>query len=147
MRSAANFSLDVSLPFATRLKVKTLIVVVDDSRQNGNLLCRILRGAGYDSVDLLSGPELFGFLGTAARPDLIILDLMMPEMDGMECLTQIRKTPLYRDIPVVMFTADSSAAHQHDAKLLGAQEYMVKGVVRVEDLLSTIRKYAPQVNT
>ena len=134
---------DISYGVCCAPRVNTLIVVVDDSHENASLLCRLLRRVGYESIDLPSGLELLGFLRSAARPDLVILDMMMPEMDGMECLTAMRKDPRYRDIPVVMFSADSSISRQIDAKRLGAQEYMVKGAVMVDELLSTIRRYAP----
>ena len=120
----------------------SLIVVVDDSPENSSLLCRLLRRVGYDSVAMPSGLELLGYLSHDIKPNLVILDLMMPVMDGMECLTAMRSNPKWQDIPVVMYSADSSAARQADARRLGAQGYMVKGSVMIDELLSTVQQFA-----
>ena len=71
--------------------MNNLIVVVDDSHENAVLLCRLLRRVGYDSIEMPSGPELFAYLQYAVTPDLVILDMMMPEMDGIECLSAIQE--------------------------------------------------------
>jgi CheY-like chemotaxis protein len=73
------------------------------------------------------GHELFSFLeSTVVAPDLIILDINMPGVDGVSCLKRLKMAQDYADIPVVMFTTGTRPEDINSAKKLGALEYISK---------------------
>jgi CheY-like chemotaxis protein len=119
-----------------------VILIVDDSRDNATALARLLRRAGYESACLDCGPELFTHLREHDKPRLIILDLMMPQIDGFECLKQLRARADWQDIPVLIYSADFDHDHLRQTMDLGAQDYVVKGTKSWDELLAVITKHA-----
>lgn len=86
-----------------------------------------------------------GFDGLAAlkneRPDIILLDIMMPKMNGLEVLKQIKADPQYKDLPVVMLTNLGDRAEDIErCKGFGAEDYWVKVNIKLEDITSNIAK-------
>jgi len=119
------------------------IFVVDDEPANVTLITRILRRAGYQSVrgfsDSLEALEML----THASPDLIMLDLRMPHLDGLTFLRKVRdQTPATEFVPVIVLTADASRAALRQALEEGADEFVTKPfdndevLLRVRNLLS-----------
>lgn len=104
------------------------ILVVDDEPANLGVLNALLRPHFYVQV-ARSGVEALRVLGTVPGPDLILLDVMMPEMDGYAVLAHIHQLPASRDIPVILVTAmDSREDEQHGLEL-GAADYIAKPIV------------------
>ena len=119
-----------------------LILIVDDQIDAGRPLALLMKHLGHRGVCMTSGEEALAFM-RKDRPDLMILDVMMPGMDGMEVLRHVRNDPATQRVPVVMFSAVSDPAFQEHAKLKGANDYWVKASIqfetvkhRVEQLLS-----------
>ena len=83
---------------------KTTIMVVDDNPDIINIVKTILEGKGYNVVGAYSGQELLTHLENQ-KPDLIILDIMMPQMDGLEVLTRLKGATETSSIPVILLTA------------------------------------------
>jgi CheY-like chemotaxis protein len=79
----------------------TRILVVDDDRDHVELLCEILRDAGYSVEGVCDGRAALARLRQGPRPDLITLDLIMPEMDGWQFVAELKATPALAEIPVV----------------------------------------------
>lgn len=107
-------------------EVRTLIV--DDSSVMRKIVERALRQAGLDPLVVLeagSGTEGLDVL-KAKQVDLILSDINMPSMDGLEFLRQIRSQNLAPGVPVVMITTESSEEHVKQAILAGAQGYIRK---------------------
>ena len=107
-------------------EVRTLIV--DDSSVMRKIVERALRQAGLDSLvvhEACSGTEGLEML-KAAQVDLILSDINMPSMDGLEFLRQIRAQNLAPGVPVVMITTESSEEHVKQAILAGAKGYIRK---------------------
>jgi two-component system chemotaxis response regulator CheY len=107
-------------------EVRTLIV--DDSSVMRKIVERALRQAGLDPLvvhEAGSGIEGLDLL-RAKRVDLIVSDINMPSMDGLEFLRQIRAQNLAPGVPVVMITTESSEEHVKQAILAGAQGYIRK---------------------
>jgi hypothetical protein len=76
-------------------------------------------------------------------PDVILLDLMMPEMDGFEFLAQLRKNKAWRSIPVIVVTAKTLTAADHK-RLKGSVEMLVaKGADEIETILASLKKFLP----
>ena len=101
------------------------ILVVDDNADLNFVLARLLRRLGH-TVDVAdSGEAALGFLSTAL-PSLVILDLMMPGMDGNEVLRRMRAEPRTAAVPVAVYTAINDAAMRDHVLSKGAQDYWVK---------------------
>jgi putative two-component system response regulator len=112
------------------------ILVVDDEPANVLLLTRILNRAGYR--DVISAPEPFRVpdMIAAARPDILLLDLRMPGMSGLELLEILRlRIPADEFMPVVVLTADDSAASRQRALSLGASDFLTKPLDGIEVVL------------
>ncbi|MCL7979791.1 MAG: response regulator [marine benthic group bacterium] len=103
------------------------IAVVDDESGVRNGLTRLLRSAGFDSDAYAGGAEFLDDLATA-RPDGLILDLRMPEMDGFELLDRLADSG--RDIPVVILTSFPSAETRHRALRAGVVAFLEKPAER-----------------
>ena len=115
------------------------VLVVDDNQDTCELLARILRRAGHDAACETSPAAALDHVRRDA-PDLVVLDVMMPGMTGLEVLRAIRAEPALAALPVVMFTALSDEKTRSEARRLGATGYVVKGTGWV-DLHAEIQKH------
>lgn len=102
------------------------VLVVDDNHDTCELLARILRRGGHDADRETSAAAALDHLRTST-PDLIIADVMMPEMNGLDLLTTIRTDPANHTIRVVVFSALSDKRTREEALRRGADGYVVKG--------------------
>jgi PleD family two-component response regulator len=121
------------------------ILVVDDSEDFRDLTEAALLSAGYtDVITADSAWEALKILdigGTADQLlpiDLVLLDIIMPEMDGIETCARIRNDPRYGDLPIVMVTALDDMDHLANAFVAGATDYLIKPINRVE-LVARVR--------
>ena len=104
------------------------VLIVDDSSGMRKIVERALRQAGLNLtrvVEAGSGREGLEALGRD-RPDLIVSDINMPSMDGLEFLRQIQSQGLAQGVPVVMITTESGEEHVREALAAGAQGYIRK---------------------
>ena len=97
------------------------ILVVDDNDMNLMLLSKILELEGYQVTTALNGLEAIRAVGEQT-PDLAILDVMMPDMDGYELCRKLRQPPFDKKIPIVMLTAMSGDKDRQQALDAGANE-------------------------
>lgn len=109
---------------------KPLILVVDDSPVNIDLLLDILK-AEYRFGVAKNGLKVFEYLGKN-KPDLILLDIMMPEMDGFETCRRIKSDPLLKDIEVIFITALTDARYIAQGFETGAVDYITKPLKAAE---------------
>jgi len=121
------------------------ILIVDDQPDNVYVLERLLKGRGYSVLTASDGPTALNCVHTEL-PDLILLDVMMPEMDGFEVVQRLRENTLTRAIPVVLLTANAPDERLKIQGLnLGADEYLTQPInnnellARVQALLRTKR--------
>lgn len=115
----------------------SVILLVDDNEQNMELLQAYLEELGCELRTAADGIEALADLGKK-RPDLIILDVMMPRMSGFQACAKIKKDASTRDIPVVMVTALNEVADVERAVESGADDFLTKPVNRLE-LLTRVR--------
>ncbi len=118
---------------------KQTILIVDDVAKNVQVLGNLLSEFDYQLVVAMSGRQA---LDTLARikPDLILLDIMMPEIDGFEVCRQLKNLESTRDIPVIFLTAKTDAEDIVKGFELGAVDYITKPFVRTE-LLARVKTH------
>jgi two-component system alkaline phosphatase synthesis response regulator PhoP len=107
------------------MDTKKTIMVVDDNPDIITIVKTILEGRGYTVFSASSGPELLSLLPTQ-KCDLIILDIMMPEMDGLEVLTRLKGKVETSTIPVILLTAKVQYEDVLGGYKLGADYYITK---------------------
>lgn len=100
----------------------------------------LLGRSGYRASAVPGGREALAWLDDTL-PDLIVLDVMMPEMDGIEVLRRLRKNPRTAGVPVVMFTAVDDQQARARAIDEGANDYWVKATFDFQEFRSRISKY------
>ena len=107
------------------MSVRKKILVCDDDPLLLDLVQFKLTARGYDSSAARDGGEAMAALAEQI-PDAVVLDAMMPVLDGYEVLRRIRENPSFADIPVIMLTARRQEQDVLSALQLGANDYMVK---------------------
>ena len=107
------------------------ILVVDDELRNLKLLDSLLRPEGYEITHARSGPETFEMVAKE-RPDLILLDVMMPGMDGFAVAGKLKVDPATKAIPIIMVTSLDDRSSRLAALNMGAEEFLTKPIDRAE---------------
>jgi len=114
------------------------ILVVDDDTTNRKLIHTILSKKGFDVLEAGNGIEAFNELSHNKDIAIILLDIVMPVMDGIEFLKEIRAKPEYINLPIIVLTTDDSKKTQ--ATLLGANDVLIKPISPVT-LIEKIGNY------
>ncbi len=114
------------------------IFLVDDSTTILMSMSAILAKAGYETDQAASAGEGLTKLKSGLKPDLLITDLNMPGMNGIEFIQEIRKLPSHRFMPILFLTTESQQSKRDEAKAAGASGWLVKPV-NAEQLVSTIK--------
>ncbi len=113
------------------------VLVVDDDKKVRDFVCETLRFAGYIAIvatDGLSGIQI----AEERKPDLIVSDVHMPQLNGFQMLERIRTSPATSTIPVILLTAESTYARMREGMAGGADDYLVKPV-SPRDLISSVK--------
>ena len=112
---------------------KRMVLVVEDDPILKNLLGNTFAGR-YTAMYAGDGKEALQYL-EEHKPDIVLLDLMLPEMGGFEVLEAIRsRTDELKDVPVIIVSNLSQETDQEKAKALGANDYMIKAEVAIEEI-------------
>lgn len=122
---------------------QNLILVIEDDERVSNLMSNVLGTGGYQAVCLDDGRKAIDYLKEKI-PDLIILDLMVPGIEGMELLKRIRENVMLKEVPVIVITAIADFKTKIKGLNIGADDYLVKPVKSLELLArvkSNLRKY------
>ncbi len=104
------------------------VIVVDDDTSNLKMAGTILSKANMRVTALKSGQALLDYISEKGNPDLILLDINMPEMDGFETLEKLHENGV-SDVPVIFLTADENAASETRGLMLGAEDFIKKPFV------------------
>lgn len=115
------------------------ILVVDDEAEFVDAIKMRLEANGYIIITAYDGHEAIEKT-KKEKPDLVLLDVVMPSVNGFETLSKLKTDPRTMNIPVIMLTAKSDAEYILDAGKLGAADYLVKPP-SMQTLLEVIRKY------
>jgi DNA-binding response OmpR family regulator len=113
------------------------ILIVDDDEQATTLLEKVLAIKGHVATSVNESSETMQ-VANSITPDLILLDLMMPEPNGFEVCKMLRADPNYSEIPIVIFSAMDDSESKEAAFAAGANDYLTKPV-RMDDLAQTIQ--------
>lgn len=116
----------------------TIVLVVDDTPENLEVVGSLLIGANFRVKAANSGRAALRYATEEPRPDLILLDVMMPEMDGYEVLAKLGQNPATRDIPVIFLTALGDPQDEAYGLRLGAADYIAKPI-RPEVVLARVK--------
>lgn len=119
-----------------------LILVVDDEENNVDLLQKRLKAFGFQTISALEGKEAL-LLARCEHPDLILLDIMMPEMSGYEVLIELKKSENTREIPVILLSARVEVEDKVKGLSLGAVDYITKPF-HPEELLARVNNALQQ---
>ena len=104
----------------------TTVLVVEDDSSTNKLLCKLLTRSGFEARGVLCGETALAVIAEA-RPDMIILDQMMPGIDGLEVLRLLRSRQETRDLPVVIYSAIAEGRFVEHARRKGASDVWLKG--------------------
>lgn len=114
------------------------ILTVDDSSSVRQMVGFTLREAGYDVIEAVDGKDALNKMNGKSI-NLVITDLNMPNMDGIELIKNIRKSPAFKFIPILMLTTESQENKKMEGKQAGATGWIVKPF-KQEQLLAVIKK-------
>lgn len=121
------------------------VLLVDDESEIARVLMALLKLTGHQGYYASSAREGLQFL-TEKSPSLVLLDIMMPEMDGIEMLSQMRHDPKLAAIPVIMYTGVDDPAVRLSAEKLGISAYLVKGRLDFAELRMLIERHSGPVH-
>jgi CheY-like chemotaxis protein len=110
---------------------KATVLIVDDEERNRKLLEVFTKADGYQTIAVDSGEQGLA-MAIARQPDVVLLDLMMPEMDGFEVARSLKSHPATRNIPVVIVSSLDDAASRSRMAAAGAEQLIVKPIDRWE---------------
>lgn len=115
------------------------VLVVEDSTTTRKVITVILKNEGFDVIQAKNGIEALARFNEIV-PDLVLLDIIMPGMDGYQVLSTLKKNKSFKSIPVVMLTAKDGLIDKVKGKISGCNEYLTKPFTP-EELMSKIKKY------
>jgi two-component system, cell cycle response regulator DivK len=118
------------------------ILLVEDNEMNMDMLSRRLRRQGYEVVTAVDGKQALEKATTDTPPDLILMDLSLPEMDGWEATQYLKKNDKTKQIPIIILTAHALKTDREMAFQIGCDDYDVKPV----DFPRLLEKIEKQLN-
>jgi two-component system cell cycle response regulator DivK len=118
------------------------ILVVEDQEDNRRIIRDLLMSAGYELVEAADG-EAGVRLAETERPDLILMDIQLPVLDGHEATRRIKQSPELRAIPIIVVTSYALSGDDARAMAAGADGYVAKPF-SPRQLLAMIRKFLPE---
>jgi two-component system, chemotaxis family, chemotaxis protein CheY len=114
------------------------VLTVDDSASMRQMVKLTLSGAGYQVVEANDGADGLS-KAQAGAMDMVVTDLNMPNMNGLELIRELRKLPAYKGVPIIFLTTESDATMKQEAKAAGATGWITKPFQQ-EQLVSVVKK-------
>lgn len=117
------------------------ILIVDDKPSISDLIVQFLKHA-YDVETKLDGLEALAWMQEGNIPDLILTDLQMPNMDGIELIKKVKASGYFSDVPIIVLSSKDSSKDRIECLKLGAEDYIMKPfnpeelMIRIEKVLS-----------
>ena len=123
----------------------TKILLVEDDSNLREIYAASIQAEGYDIVTASDGEQALA-VAIRERPDLVVLDVMMPKISGFDVLDILRATPETKHAKIIMMTALSQQTDRERGVSLGADRYLIKSQITLEDLISNIKELVSQIN-
>jgi two-component system cell cycle response regulator DivK len=117
------------------------ILVVEDQEDNRRILRDLLTNAGYEIIEAENGEQALA-VAARERPDLILMDIQLPLLDGYEVTRRIKADPALRAIPIIAITSYALSGDENKARAAGCDAYVTKPY-SPRALLAKIREYVP----
>jgi two-component system chemotaxis response regulator CheY len=117
------------------------ILTVDDSKTMRDMLSFTLKGSGHEVMEADDGVNALSVLGNT-KVDLIITDVNMPNMTGLELIKELRAHPVHKATPILVLTTESDAGIKNEGRAVGATGWVVKPF-SPEKLLQVVQKVCP----
>jgi DNA-binding response OmpR family regulator len=117
------------------------ILWIEDDKFLGNILKKRVSGYGCEMILAINGDEAFAYLGKS-MPHVIVLDLVLPGMSGFDILKKIRDNQALKDVPVLILSNLNQPADIERAKILGAEKYLVKAAVSLDEIVRQVQLLA-----
>jgi two-component system cell cycle response regulator DivK len=122
--------------------MSTRILVIEDQEDNRRIVRDLLTSVGYDLIEAVTGEDGITMAETQ-RPDLILMDIQLPGLDGHEATRRIKANPALRHIPIIVVTSYALSGDEAKAREAGCDDYVAKPFSpRV--LLAKIRQHLPR---
>jgi PleD family two-component response regulator len=121
-------------------ETKIKIVLADDEKFIARAYTEGLTRAGFEVTSCPDGLDALEQV-KKIRPDIVLLDLIMPGMTGFEVLKAMKEDPTLKDIPVLILSNLSQATDQDEAKSLGAEEFVIKSEVSLEEVVNKVKSF------
>lgn len=121
----------------------SLILIVEDNEKNLKLVRDVLQFKGYQTIEAMTGLEGVR-LALERKPDIILMDIQLPDIDGITALRQIRADPQTERIPVIAVSASVMPDEQQRIVASGFDAYITKPI-NLKSFLETVEKYARKV--
>ncbi len=115
------------------------ILIVEDNEKNMKLVRDILRHKGYETLEAVNGLDGVR-LATEGAPDLILMDIQLPDIDGIEALSRIRKEPALDAVPVLAVSASVMPEDQHKIVSSGFDAYLTKPI-SLKPFMATVERF------
>ncbi|WP_336517198.1 response regulator [Pollutibacter soli] len=122
------------------MQSKTTILIIDDDNRNIFALSAVLKSRGYDCLTASGMEEAFVELRAGKSIDVILIDMMMPEMDGYEAIGHIHGIDKYKNVPIIAVTAQAMPGDREKSINAGADDYISKPV-DMDILFNLLQRY------
>ncbi|MNE65192.1 Polar-differentiation response regulator DivK [compost metagenome] len=120
--------------------VENKILIIDDDHRNIFALCAVLKAKGYQCLSAIGAEEGLEILANDRDIVVVLMDMMMPGMDGYEAISKMKSSPQFKDIPVIAVTAQAMLGDKERCLNAGAVGYVAKPI-NVEELLKLLALY------
>ena len=122
------------------MATKRTILLVEDEELLANILKQRLEKEGFNVVLARDGEEALGILKDA-KPDLLLLDIILPKVSGFELMSKLQEDPRYAKVPIVVVSNLGQEGDIKKGEMLGAIGYFVKAHLSIEELVERVKKF------
>ncbi len=117
------------------------VLIIEDNPKNRKVFKDILSVHGYQSIEAVDGDEGYK-MAKEHKPDLILMDVQLPGVDGYEVTRRLKSEDDTKDIPIIIVTSFAMAGEENEARAAGCNDYISKPI-NIHQFIETIKKYLP----